>query len=583
MGRNTPKDSIKVMVSIRKAKQTPFQLRRKGRRGNVINAEAVGLLAAGLCIGVLLMFLYTVAFSEDSRGARLSELRKIKKHPVLMETTEDGDAEGGNGNNSNVEDPNHPPIRHKQLRPMGDGMNAIALEIATTLDCETLLKEAEDDLKNYNQYAEEMMDDVVRRRLQQHADDGGLADLENSGGDIQKEQNNQAEEDKDASPFGDDLRMSNDYGDFRFVSLSAKHLFCIAASEKSPEKVTEAIMCDGSKKKRKMLLELWTAARAQMPLDLMLKVLGIARESSETILGTTYNLWAPENDDGHQYMLGVLNEEKDVDAGGLIGLDEALGEGKTFVDVGSCLGLTCLVINDKYPGTKIVSVEPASPSWLLQEINLRCNVPSKKFNKNMKIILGGVGANTDEEDYTSANFMWRPTSTTSTRSWTPESEKQDNDEELVVPLRNFKSIMAEARVDHVDVLNLDCQGCEYNMIPTMTKEEFEEIPTVMGSVHWGYIDIKKLPSSMRGETTHQRLCEHENIAHNSKECCAFKDMAVKSSIPGEVLQKNESNGQITVLDIIDEGLCDDFDAWAIKHYLNEVPDDFGWFDRSSQA
>lgn len=618
------------MVSIRKAKQASFQLRRKGRRGGSVDKEKVGLIAAGLCIGFLVVFLYSVAFSETSIGEPKGipeSLRKTKQHPVLMEEDGDGDGDGegdgGNGNNdNNSNDPNHPPITYaRKIVPMGDGMNAIALDIVETLDCVKLLEKAEKSAKSVfdgsGDGGEHYDDDAVRgqrrRRLQQHADDGGFADL--GGGDAQEQQNGEAGDDsipeerwggQAVGGGGDqDIKSINDDGggggggsgdnldDYRgdysdYLELSAKHLFCLAASVNAPKAVTNEIKCDGGNKKRRTLLELWSAARSQMQTDLLLKVLDLARERNQDIMGKSYDIWAPSNDDGVQFMVNTLNEDKDADNGGLNGLEESLGPGKIFVDVGSCLGLTCLAVNNKYPGTNIVSIEPASPNWLLQELNLRCNLPHMEFKK-ISVVLAGVGPNTDDEDNIMAKLMWRPTSTTSTRSWTPSEEFQDDDVELFVRLRKLKSLLAEAdviRPTHVDVMNLDCQGCEYNLIPALTIEEYEEIPTVMGKVHWGYIKPNKLPSSARGRTTHQRLCGHENIARDTKECCAFPDLPVKSSVPGEVLQKDSKGfppSESTVSDVISENLCNDFSTWAKEHYVNDVEEDFNWFELSSQA
>lgn len=620
------------MVSIRKTKQTGsrFQLRRKGRRGGVYDKEKVGLIVAGLCIGIFGVFLYSVAFSESSsvepRGV-LESLRKTKQHPVLVETTEDGDGDA-------LPDPNHPPVpHHRKIVPMGDGMNAIALDIVSTLDCVTLLEEAEKSIKQGYSFGgdpfHDAMDDGIdgygeqrqRRRLLQHGDDGGFADFgDNNKAEEQQQQPKEGEADDDFIPeekwgdqaaglgdqaAGGDQELNDgggvkhgavdDYmgvGDFYggYFYPSAKHLFCLAASETPSEAITKEIKCDAGKKKRRTLLDLWSAARAQMSEELLLSVLDLAREQTETILGKSYNLWAPKGDEGLPYMVSTLNSHKDADNGGLDGLEESLGPGKIFIDVGSCLGLTCLVINRKYPGTKIVSLEPASPNWLLQELNLRCNLPKKELKK-IKVILAGVGSNTDEEDDLMAKLMWRPSSTTSTRSWTPADEHKTRDVELTVRLRKLKSILAEAdviRPTHVDVMNLDCQGCEYNLIPALTKEEYEEIPTVMGEVHWGYINPSKLPSSERGKITHQRLCAHENIARGTKECCAFPDLTVKSSVPGEILQTDNDSKKFppresTVSDVIAENMCDDFSEWAKDHYLNDVPDDFNWFELSSQA
>lgn len=622
------------MVSVRRKgnKTTPgFPLRRKGRRGGFNSEkEKVGLIAAGLCICLFVAFLYNVAFSESSGEPRamLESLRRTKRHPVLMETTEDGDADGDpNGKGST--DPNHPPITHKRrIVPMGDGMNAIALDIVSTLDCASVFAEAgkprksqlpypiDDELSGDSRdHQQHQQRDNGRRRLQQHGDDGGFLDFGGGGksalekqqkneggddsdseerwgdqsGDARARDNINDDADADADPVKDKYIDDDDYHYYNYLDPSAKYLFCLAASESAPETVTDQIACDAGNKKRRTLLDLWSAARAQMSQDLLLSVLDIAREQNVSILGKNYNIWTPKKDEGSKFMVTVsLNSDKDVDNGGLHGLEEALGPGKVFVDVGSCLGLTCLVINNKYPGTKIVSIEPASPNWLLQEINLRCNLPKKEFKK-IKVVLAGVGTNTDDEDDLMAKLMWRPTSTTSTRSWTPADERKPGEIELLVRLRKLKSILAEADVlptptQHLDVMNLDCQGCEYNLIPALTEEEYEEIPTVIGHAHWGYIKPNKLPSSERGRITHQRLCQHENIARHALECCAFPDLPVKSSIPGEVLQNHDAkNSESTVSDVIADKLCDGFSVWAKDHYLNDIPDDFNWFELSSQG
>ncbi|KAL3924846.1 MAG: hypothetical protein SGILL_000801 [Bacillariaceae sp.] len=610
------------MVSIRKAKQG-FNLRKRSSQSQA-EKEKIGLIVAGLCIGFLLVVVYNTAFAEDGPRGIPESLRKTKQHPVLMETVTDGDS-GGSGNaadSGNVDAAAQNSNRRKS-RPMPDAFNAIALDITETLDCTKLLEEAAKQLKSGGGEREgggdfmegddfEQETDTVRRRLQdmaaQHNDDGGFGDEQAGqadsgaaaaggiGDDIPEEKWGE-----DPGPgagagggFGgaDDMPQFDDYGGGGgyggWADLTAKHLFCLAASENPPEEVVKEIKCDATMSKRKTLLELWSAARPQMQdTNLFLKVLDLAREQSEELLGNTYNIWAPNLDEGKTYMIATLNSDKDADSGGLHGLDESLGPGKLFLDIGSCLGLTCLAVSRKYPGTKIVSVEPASPNWLLQQINLRCNLDRDEFKK-VKVVLAGVGPNTDEEDSLMAKFMWRPISTTSARAWTPAEEHKDDDIELLVRLRRLKSVMAEADVygESIDVLNLDCQGCEYNLMPALTADEYEAIPTIMGKVHWGYIPLKKLPSSLRGEVTHRRLCAHENVAKTTKECCDFPDLAVKSSVPGEVLLKEDRGfppRESTVSDVIQEGLCDDFSTWAEEKYLHGIEEDWGWVELTSQA
>lgn len=652
------------MVSIRKVKQQGFQLRRTNGGtsprggGSPYDPEKVGLMAAGLCIGFLVVILYNLVFADDGGSGHHPRgipeaLRNTKRHPILTEPIEDGVKDLKQS--VSKKDPQEPP-KQKAVRPMGDNFNAIALDIIDTLDCTKLLEDAVKSLKQFEvggrgggyhledgsmKYGKErdQVETSRHRRLldevaQQHGDDGGFgnevigdgaAAAEAGGDDAIPEEKWGKEaveepiggvgvgagaggggggvndlkyggggggdfgEGDDKQPWFDDFSMGR-FGPY--VDLTAKHLFCLAATENPPDEVKREIQCDASNLKRRTLLELWSAARAQVQDQVLLKVLGMAREhSNQELLGKSYNIWAPYDDDGLPYMISSLNSEKDADNGGFHGLDESLGPGKVFVDVGSCLGLTCLAINSKYPGTKIVSLEPASPNWLLQEMNLRCNLDHEAFKK-VHVVLAGVGPNTDEEDNMMAKLMWRPTSTTATRAWTPAKEYRKDDVELVVRLRRLKSILAEANVydSPINVLNVDCQGCEYNLIPALTEAEFEAIPTVMGAVHWGYIPTNKLPSSARAKITHERLCQHENIARVTKECCAFPDLPVKSSVPGEILVRDHGNKanslldqQSTVSDVAADGLCSDFSSWAAEHFLYDVKDDWGWFELSSQA
>ena len=106
----------------------------------------------------------------------------------------------------------------------------------------------------------------------------------------------------------------------------------------------------------------------------------------------------------------------------------------------------------------------------------------------------------------------------------------------------------------------------------------------MGELHWGYIPEHKLPSSKRGQLTHDRLCQHENFARTAKECCGNLDMPVRSFNPGEVLYREDSPSEVaTVKDLIDEGLCDDFPEWVQEHHFYEIENDYGWFEISSVA
>lgn len=637
------------MVSIRKVKQS-FQVRNP--RQSQWDKEKVGLLAGGLCIGVLFVVLFQsmgsagedlqVAGPNDGAAGGNNNInnnnnpfRNRKAHPQLIQEDEDAAMDAG--------DAKEAAAARKKRTKMNDRFNAIALDILQTLDCEKLFEQTmaeikedstaargsfdeeryEEELENLG--GEEEPDDEAggqhfrrrRRRLQefQHADDGafdtvGDADAgdgdDNTGGNDDGEEDDGAEEKWGREALGgdtadqfeavDDYRGAQGWNDdqpwangIRSVKITGEHLFCLAATQEPPKEIVDEIACKASGSKRQTLLDLWSAARAQiLDVKLMRFVLSGARESKyQLILDKSYNLWAPENDSGMTYMVNTLNNDLTETINSLA---PSLGPDKLFVDVGSGLGLTTLAVTQKYPGTIAVSMEPASPNWLLQEVNLRCNLDKPQFH-NIKVVLAGVGPNTDDEDNMMAKLMWRPTSTTSTRAWTPAAEQSPQDVELFVRLKKLRSILAEVDIvldekKNIDVLNLDCQGCEYNLIPALSERDFDAIRNVMGNVHWGYIPLQKLPSSERGRQTHQRVCQHENIAKVTKECCSCLDVPVKANAPGEILYTDNGKNppkESTVADIIDEGLCKNFDAWAKEHYLNGIEDDWGWFELSSLA
>lgn len=262
-----------------------------------------------------------------------------------------------------------------------------------------------------------------------------------------------------------------------------------------------------------------------------------------------------------------------------------LGPNKLFVDVGSALGLTSMLISYLYPGTTIVSIEPASPSWLIQNINFRCNL-SRDQLQYVHPILAGVGTRHHDDNDSMMKMVWRPSRTTATRNWDPEATfDYANDIEMVVRLRTLRAILAEATPEDlplgtpISVLNLDCEGCEYNLIPSMAESSFKSVGLVLGRTNWGYIPTIKKPSSDRARTTHERLCGHYNFAKRCKECCDFPSLAVRPRIQESETGLTEEN---TVAEVAGD-MCNGFEEWAKDQKLHDIPDDYGWDEVSAFA
>jgi hypothetical protein len=414
--------------------------------------------------------------------------------------------------------------------------------------------------------------------------------------------------------------------------VTGAHLFCLAAFPTTTTTTTTTTANDNKKNDetaywhdllqcpvrtdrtvQRAILELWSTARTELLDATILKqTLSFATEQVTALVGTDLHLWTAPDDIGLLYTAKILNEQVENQRlgryGGLAGLAETLGPGRLYVDIGSGLGLTAMAVALLYPGTEIVSIEAAPTNWLLQEMNWRCNnfdvsssVSSSRQQRpdsdaatleRPQVHLAGIGISSGSASQL-AKFLWRPTATTSTRAWglSVEEEKTNlndiglEDIEVPIKLRPWHLIESEADIKgrDIDVLNLDCEGCEYNIIPALSEMDFEAIRVVLGQVHWGDIPTMKLPSSQRAQTTHKRLCRHENFARSSIECCAFPDVTVQSSFSGEVLVVDSEQFppvSSTVKDVAGT-LCQGFAEWAQVHNLFNVESDWGWLQSSS--
>lgn len=501
---------------------------------------------------------------------------------------------------------NHPELEleDKLHAQNADFFDAIASDILLTLKCHTLLDNKDPVFQNgaYVYGAQRDYAEPEQRRRLDEEDDPNLD--HNEGEYIPDE----PDDDYDFQNNGATSGM-----------ITAAHLFCLAAfPTQVPEDMDETlwwhdkVQCKVRTEKQNTILNLWSTARAEInEEDVLLKTLHVATEQPIDLFGKRLQVWAAPNDEGTEYLVNTFdaqyremleaaansnneqnNNEEDVYQG-IAGLNANLGPGKLFVDVGSGLGYTSLAIAILYPGTEIVSIEAASTNWLLQELNWRCNDFDDGPSETPQVVLAGVGPSTGTSQ--AAQFVWRPTATTNTRAWSlnldnnnneeEDPSKSANDIELAVKLRPWHMVQAEAEIvgREIAVLNVDCEGCEYNLVPALSETEFQSISSVLGQMHWSYINPMNLPSSERAKNTHSRLCEHENFSRTSIECCAFPDLPVRSSYSGEVLVMEEEGGapkfpeQPVTVQYLAGDLCDTFDDWAERYHLFSVESDWGWF------
>jgi hypothetical protein len=332
--------------------------------------------------------------------------------------------------------------------------NSLAQDIINSLKCESL-QNPKLMRNNDDPNLEDDEEKNPRRRLDQGKDDFDFND--------DKQQQQQEEE---APLMDDDVNIPMRDGET--TSLNAKHAMClVAGSPNLPSYIRkEGFSCDlMDKDKRQALLDTWSSARTQMSLSLIAKTLEMAQETSATILHHDFNIWMPAQDSSLEFLSNTLNDEE---SSRIIRNLPLADPNSLFVDVGSGLGLTTLTVAKQYPATHILSIEPASPSWLLQQLNLICNLV--EHNRTTPVLVG-VGAS-PRLPHGMAKVLWRPSQTRLTRTWTSRNETSpDDDLELVIHLRRLWNIVAEYTADYLErvnittrVLNLDCEGSYYTVL-----------------------------------------------------------------------------------------------------------------------
>uniref|UniRef100_A0A7S4VCK7 Methyltransferase FkbM domain-containing protein n=1 Tax=Ditylum brightwellii TaxID=49249 RepID=A0A7S4VCK7_9STRA len=383
------------------------------------------------------------------------------------------------------------------------------------------------------------------------------------------------------------------YDDFAFFELegvtggkgSGTHLMCLAAGTPGLLNVEHSFQCDVlSPSARTAVLDIWSLIRPQVSLDLIQTTLDLIREFEvDFVDDVKINVWHHDYDTGFRWVHERIIQPGYQDYLRTLPLADDT-ETKLFVDAGSHHGLVSLAVKLLYPTLPVIAIEPAPPNFIMQNLNFICNLPPNDPSapSNMQTQPHSSMAGIAHKEMM-AKFNWDPHETGATRSWSPSDIYTADNAEISVRLRPLRSVVTEAMPEDmslstnpITVLKLGCEGCEYNVVPAWSEEQFQSIPYIMGDLHWGYIPYTKRPSSKRAADTNGRLCQHEAFAEHAIECCDYLDLGLKFVGSEDVIP-------MTVKDIMEPNLCDNFTEWAKVNHLYDIKDDYGWFELSSMA
>ena len=107
-------------------------------------------------------------------------------------------------------------------------------------------------------------------------------------------------------------------------------------------------------------------------------------------------------------------------------------------------------------------------------------------------------------------MQFREDSLTSSRDWNPHGEAGRTTAEFTDTTISLPALLALARAaPPVALLKIDCEGCEYDVVPDMTEADMAGIRAMVGEAHHGGMASigRRVPPMDRVHLTHKRMCD----------------------------------------------------------------------------
>jgi len=159
--------------------------------------------------------------------------------------------------------------------------------------------------------------------------------------------------------------------------------------------------------------------------------------------------------------------------------------GTVVLDVGMAGGDSS-VFFARSGAARVIGVEPIPESYALALENLRQNGVEDRAVPIQGAVLAGTGSTEIRVSSLAPNRS----------SAAPERNQTqvEFDRSFSVRTYDFSGLLAAGGVDHVDVLKMDCEGCEYAFLRSLTDADFARIGRITLEYHDGPRD---LPETLR--------------------------------------------------------------------------------------
>ena len=146
-----------------------------------------------------------------------------------------------------------------------------------------------------------------------------------------------------------------------------------------------------------------------------------------------------------------------------------------ILDIGANIGMISIFIAKKNPDIKIYAFEPVNVNFKNFEHNIKANkitsdikkfhfgLGEKKENILIKIPLNSSGA---ASIYTDRYIQYENNIITEN-----------------ITIEPIKEILNENNIKKIKLLKIDCEGCEFDVLSSLTKEDFRNIEYFLGEIH----------------------------------------------------------------------------------------------------
>jgi FkbM family methyltransferase len=135
-------------------------------------------------------------------------------------------------------------------------------------------------------------------------------------------------------------------------------------------------------------------------------------------------------------------------------------------DIGANIGITTLVIANKYPYATVYAFEPEAENYSILQKNVEGFDRIKAFNFGLSNETKGVSLNKSDDPLNYGGY---------TTFDVGAGEKHQD-----IQVRSISEFMSEYGIDKIDLVKIDCEGAEYDILTTV---DLANISWIEGECH----------------------------------------------------------------------------------------------------